>query len=362
MNILALTSASSSFNSVRPEMEIYISLAKAGHNITIMTEKDSQYHERFIEHGIDVVDTHHKKKISLKIIKDIKRLIKEKNISIVYATRSRNIPNAVFASIGTDARLVVYRGTTGGMYRHDPTSYLSVLNPRVDGVICVSQAVNDHVSKQVFTDKKKIVTIYKGHDLSWYNQEPVDLNEFGTTKENFNVVCVASARPHKGLIYLIKAARELADIKDIHILLIGSDLDKQAYIADEIKNSGMADRIKVTGFRNDAPQIIDSCDVLVHTSTRKEGLPRVILESLAVNTPVIASNIEGSMEIIEDGFNGYIVKVKDYKGIAQKVRELYNSPEQLKKLSDNCTYTIENKMSHKITAEKYIEYFESLIK
>ena len=362
MNILALTSSSSSFNSVRPELEIYVSLAKAGHNITIMTEKDSEYYSRFIEHGIDIIDTTHKKKISLKIILQIKKIIKEKNIDIVYATRSRNIPNAVFGSMGTDVKLVVYRGTTGGMYRHDPGSYLSILNPRVDGVICVSQAVNDHVSKQVFTKNKKIVTIYKGHDLAWYNQEPLDLEEFGTNRDNFNVACVASARPHKGLIYLLKAAAELSDIKDVHILLIGSDLDKEVYIADEIEKSGMKDRIKVTGYRSDVPQIISACDVLVHPSIRKEGLPRVILESLAGGTPVIASSIEGSMEIIDDGFNGYIVEVKDYKGIAKKIRELYESPEQLKKLSDNCRYTIENKMSHKITAKKYIEYFESLLK
>jgi glycosyltransferase involved in cell wall biosynthesis len=360
MNILILTPSKDSFNSVRPELEIYVSLAKAGNNVTIMTEKDGAYAQRFAEHGIQIIDTTHKKKISLKIILLIKKIIKEKNIDIIYATTSRTIPNAVFASIGTNVKLVAYRGTTGGMYRHDPSSYMSILNPRVNGVICVSQAVNNHLSKQVFDKSKKIVTIYKGHDTAWYNQEPLDLAEFGTNTNNFNIACVANARPHKGLIYLIKAARELADIKDIHILLIGSKISEEPYMS-EIKNSGMEDRIHVTGYRNDVPQIIAACDVLVHPSIRKEGLPRVILESLAGKTPVIASAIEGSMEIIEDGFNGYIVPIKDEKAIANKVKELYNSPQILKKLSDNSRDTIENKMAHKTTVKKYIEYFESLL-
>ena len=360
MNILILTSSNDSFNSVRPELEIYISLAKAGHNITMMTEEETAYSSRLTEHGIDIINTVHKKKICLKIILQIKKIIKEKNIDIIYATGSRSIPNAVFGSMGTNVKLVAYRGTTGGMYRHDPSSYLSILNPRVDGVICVSQAVNNHVSKQVFSKSKKVVTIYKGHDLEWYNQKPLDLEEFGSSKDNFNIACVANARPHKGLIYLIKAAKELSHIKDIHILLIGKNIDEDPYVS-EIENSGMKDRIHVTGFRNDAPQIIAACDVLVHPSIRKEGLPRVILESLAGGTPVIASAIEGSMEIIENGFNGYIVPIKDHKAIADKVKELYNSPETLHKLSDNCKNTIENKMAHKTTVKKYIEYFESLI-
>ena len=67
------------------------------------------------------------------------------------------------------------------------------------------------------------------------------------------------------------------------------------------------------------------------------------------------------MEVIEDGFNGYIVPIKDSKAIATRVRELYESPKRLQELSDNCIHKIQNEMSHKTTVKKYIEYFESLI-
>ncbi|MDP2894673.1 MAG: glycosyltransferase family 1 protein, partial [Sulfurimonas sp.] len=64
MNILVLTSSSDSFNSIRPELEIFISLAKSGHKITLMTQKESAYSARFKEFGIDVIDAEYKKKIS----------------------------------------------------------------------------------------------------------------------------------------------------------------------------------------------------------------------------------------------------------------------------------------------------------
>lgn len=361
MNILVLTSSNDSFNSVRPELEIYVSLAKAGHNITLISEKESAYAPRFQEYGIEIIDARYKKKIDLKLISLIKKVMKEKNIEILYATNSRAISNAAFACIGTDVKLVTYRGTTGGLYRHDPSSYLNALNPRVDGVICVSEAVTKHVKKQVFSKNKKIMTIYKGHDTSWYNQNPADLEEFGTTKENFNVAFVANVRPHKGLIYVVKAAHELADLKNLHILLIGDKISQEPYLS-EIKNSGMSERIHITGHRKDVPQIITACDVLIHASTRKEGLPRVILESLASSTPVIASANESSLEIIEDGVNGFIVPIKDASSIAKKIRELHDNPTTLERLTTHAKDIIEDKLSHKTTAKKYIDYFKSLLK
>lgn len=360
MNILILTSVGGSFNSVRPELEIFVSLAKAGHNITIMTQKENAYSDRFKECGIEIIDALHSKKIDINNIILAKKIIKEKKIDIVYATASRSISNAIFASIGTDVKLVTYRGTTGGLYRHDPSSYLNALNPRVDGVICVSESVERHVNKQLFCKNTKAVTIYKGHDVNWYDQTPADLKQFGTKKENFNIAFIANVRPHKGLIYVLQAAKYLADLQNLNILLIGDKISQEPYIS-AINNSGMGERIHITGYRSDVPSIISACDVLVHASTRKEGLPRVILESLASGTPVIASANDSSLEIIEDGINGFIVPIKDAKAIAQKIRELHDSPQTLQTLKEHAQDVIKNKMSHETTVENYIEFFDRLL-
>jgi len=359
MNLLVLPGSGGSYTSIRPESEIFVGLAVAGLTVTVITDKDNEYIPRFVEHGIQVVTGLSNRKISVNNIKLIRRVIKENKIDIVYATNSRNIPNAAFASIGTNVKLVVYRGTTGGLYRRDPGTYLTVLHPRVDGVICVSHAVEKRVKKRVWnraTDN--VATIYKGHDLAWYANPETELSAFGTDKTNFNVVCVINARPHKGLIYIIEAARELAELKDL--LLIGKNISKEPYVS-AIEQSGMKERIHLTGYRNDAPEIIAACDVLVQPSYRKEGLPRVIMESLACKTPVIASANEGSMEIIEDGFNGCVVPIKDASGIANRIRHLYNNPDILNKLSENCQEKIKNELSHELTITRYDEYFQALL-
>jgi len=273
---------------------------------------------------------------------------------------SRAISNAIFASIFTSVKLVTYRGTTGGLYRHDPSSFLNALNPVVDSVICVSKSVQKHVSKQIIFKNTKAIEIYKGHKTEWYKTDQFDLKKLNIDKNNFNIAFVANVRPHKGLIYVLQAAKELSQINDINIILIGKHISQEPYIS-AIESSGMKERIHMTGYVDNAPDIISQCDLLVHASTRKEGLPRVILEALASDTPVIASANESSLEIIEDGVNGYIVPIKDSQAIADKLKFLHSNPKTLKKLTNNASKVIETKFSHDETVRKYKKLFEDII-
>ncbi|MFK5891952.1 MAG: glycosyltransferase family 4 protein [Pseudomonadota bacterium] len=361
MNILACTSSDCSFNSLRPEHEIYISLAKAGHTITIITHKDSPYKQRFIENNIEVIEQPITKKISFSSIALIRKTIKRKSINIIYATNSKAIPNAAFACIGLPVKLVTYRGTASGLYWHDPGNYLGVLHPRVDAVICVSKYVYQYVASKKALKNKTITSIYKGHKLDWYNKNPANLSEFGIKSEDFTAICVTNARPHKGIHIALEATNKLADIHNFHLLLVGNGMDKEPY-SSLINNSKMKQRIHRAGYRNDAPELISASNILIQPSISGEGLPRVVLESMAYNTPVVASANPGSMEIIDNGINGCIVPIGDSNAIANCVHKLYESPELLNSLSENCSKVLENKMAHTKTVEEYIVFFEFLLK
>ena len=360
MNVLALTSADCAYNSIRPEFEIYISLAKAGHNMTLITHRNDEYHDRLVDSGVDVIEKPVTKKISPGSIRLIRQLIKSKSIDIVFATNSKSTPNAALACIGLPVKLVAYRGTASGLYWHDPSNYLGLLNPRIDGIICVSKYVQEFVAEKRLLKNKKVVAIYKGHELSWYDRTAADLSEFGIQQNDFTAICVINARPHKGIDIMLKAADKLADLKNFHLLLVGKGTDREPY-KSLLANNAMKQRIHIAGYRTDAPELIAASDVLIQPSTGGEGLPRVILESLAYNTPVIASANPGSMEIIDDKVNGYVVPIADPDAIAERIRQLIESPETLKSLSKNSRKKLENEMSHRVTVEKYIAFFESLM-
>jgi len=360
MKILVIPNRGRSYNAVRPEAECYIALSKAGHEITVMSSDTNAYIDEYKKSPITFIELKTLKKHSWSVIKQIHQYIKKHNIDIVYATESKGIPNAACACIGTKAKMIAYRGTTGGLYKSDLSNYLCMLHPRINGVICVSEAVTKHVKRKVHHSiHSNVITIYKGHDLAWYQDDAIELSNLATQSENFNIICIGSPRPQKGMQYMLDAMTEISDNKKIKLILVGDNFDCEPYISD-IKATGMNDKIFQTGFRSDVPQIAKSCDVLVLPSER-EGLPRVVLESLAVGTPVITSANEGAMEIIEDNINGYVVPIGDGKAIADRIRILSKNTELLNSLSDNAKQTIATKMSHIKTVECMERYFLNVL-
>ena len=359
MNIFIVGGRGLASNQIRPEYEPYIGMAQIGHNVTVVVPPDSPYKARLLQAGIKVLDCYPSKKICISSIRAMRRELRSKDYDIIYATNSKTIPNAAFAAIGFPAKMVAYRGTTGGLYRHDPTAYLTILHPRVDGVICVSDAVRQDVCKQVWKNHDQVATIYKGHNPDWYQIEPADLREFDLDANSFLAICAVNVRHSKGIDIMLDAANSLAELKNLHLLLIGKGMDQEPYTS-LIDNNAMRDRIHVCGFRQDAPELIAASDVLVQPSRSGEGLPRAMMEAMCFGTPVIITETGGGKEVVEDGKSGFVIPVEDPEAIRERVTKLYNNPELLTQMSFAAKHQIEKNFNSDQTAEKMTTYFEQL--
>lgn len=361
MKILAIPNRGRSYNAVRPEAECYISLAKAGHDVTLFTCESNAYYADYKKANINLIDLASLKKYSLSVIKQIHQYIKQHDINIVYATESNGIPNAAFACIGTKAKMIAYRGTMGGMYKTDITNYLCTLHPRINGYICLSDAVKKNVVSKVRKNiHHNIITIYKGHDINWYTRPPIDITTVNVSTDDFCVLCIGSSREYKGMRYMIEAMKYLEDIDNIKLILVGDGFDCEPFTS-QIQATGVGNNIIQTGFRNDVPELAGACQLLVLPSLR-EGLSRAILESLAYGTPVVTSDCGGPTEVITNDYNGYVVPLKDAKAIAERIRHLYDDEKTLQRLGNGAIETIKITMSHQKTVNSIITYFETMLK
>lgn len=356
MNILIISSLKGTINLIRPEAEIYIYLAKQGHNITILTQANSSYANKFLENNIKIINTDFNKKIDFSLIKKIKNIIKEEKITSVYATKSKEIANAVIACYGTKVKLITYRGTTGGLYRHDPMSYLNALNPRVNAVVAVSKAVEKSVKKQLLFKKTQVKTVYKAHNPEWYTEyQQINLQDFDVDTNSFKIAFVADVRKHKGLDIVIKAFNKINTKLNIKLIMAGKIPNNSNYL-NSIKEKSKNNFIFL-GYRKDVPSILASSDIFIHASTRKEGLPRVMMECLAVGTPIIASDLDCNTEIITNEFNGLLVEKNNPCQLYEAILKLYNNRVLLKRLKDN-TKSIFN---HEFSFIKNAQEFEKLL-
>jgi glycosyltransferase involved in cell wall biosynthesis len=136
---------------------------------------------------------------------------------------------------------------------------------------------------------------------------------------------IACFKPQKSPFDFIYIAKKISNVrKDIRFFLVGDGIlrERLEKLISVLKLEGI---ITLTGWRDDIPIIIKSFDVLVLTSLH-EGLPMVVPQALASMVPVVVTNVDGALDIIEDGVNGFLVKPKDIETFCSKILKLIANP------------------------------------
>lgn len=333
MRVLVITSHRDSLNSIRPEAELFIGLARAGIAVTMMTQGDSVYREAMLAAGIRLLDFEPRRKLSWRAIRAIRAELKQGHHDIVHMFNNKAIANGLVAAMGLPVRTITYRGAVGNISRFDPASYLTHLNPRVDRIVCVAEAVRLSLLPEV-SDHRKLVTIYKGHDLAWYRDvRPADRASLGIPEDCTVVVCVANNRPRKGIAVLIEAAARLPAADDVHFVLIGRGMT-DAQLRPQLEAAGCAGRIHCLGYRTDVMELTAACDIAVLPAIRGEGLPKTVIEAMALGLALVVTPLGGSAELVVDGESGLIMPPGDAQALAAAISALSRDPERRRRMGD----------------------------
>src|SRR5216683_1963262 len=104
-------------------------------------------------------------------------------------------------------------------------------------------------------------------------------------------------------------------------------------VKGRVRQLGLEARVRLTGFRRDIPEVMAALDVLALPSIRSEAISQVIPQALAVGTPVVASTVGGSPELIRDGENGRLVPPADPAALADAILALLREPERARAMA-----------------------------
>src|SRR6266850_1659176 len=144
---------------------------------------------------------------------------------------------------------------------------------------------------------------------------------------------VANVRGSKGHNVFLEAARTVvATAPDARFLIVGDGVGFDE-VGRRVREMGLDARVTLTGFRRDIPEVMAALDVLVLPSIRSEAIPQVIPQALAVGTPVVASTVGGSPELIRDGENGRLVPPADPRALADAILALLREPERARAMA-----------------------------
>jgi len=200
-------------------------------------------------------------------------------------------------------------------------------------VLANASSIREQLIREGHLRPGKIRVVYNGVDLEKFDRTPraSPLKNAGAGKR---IVLVANMTSDvKGHSVLIKAAATIVrDFADARFVLVGDGTLRKQF-ETQVSNLGLERHFIFLGQREDVPEILAACDLAVLPS-QAEGLPNAILEYLAAGLAMVATNVGGNTEIVEDGVTGLLVPPDNAELLAAAVLRLLRAPDLACRLGD----------------------------
>lgn len=230
---------------------------------------------------------------------------------------------------------------------------------RANKIINISKSEYDSAVKYKIAPEKKMCIIENCIDFKKFAGCEKYRSE---TRKKYNIKdsevvigVVGRLSEQKDPMTTIKAFNEVhKNIKNIRLMYVGSG-DLESEVLQYAKENNIENLVTITGWVDNTEKYIPAFDIAVLPS-KWEGFGLAILEYMACKKPIVASNVGGIINIIEDGKNGLIVKKEDYKDLAKKVHILIVDSEISEKINNNENY--KSKYDISLLVNKHKKIFE----
>jgi glycosyltransferase involved in cell wall biosynthesis len=242
--------------------------------------------------------------------------------------------------------------------------------PHYDAIFSISEAVTANAREQG-ARVDNFVLIYDGIDAKAVQakvSKPREQtrSEFLTDTSRPLIGVVNNLKEWKGQHVAVEAMRLLqARRPDVMCLLIGDVGATDKEYADSLKASverhGLSANVVFTGRRLDVPDLLLGLDLVMHTSLSNEGFPRVILETMILGRPMIASSAGPNVEMIEDGVSGFIVPPGDPAALAQSIERALADRTALAEVGVRAQQRAERLFNIEINMRKTEDVFSRLL-
>ena len=244
------------------------------------------------------------------------------------------------------------------MYENMPV-VKKVFFPPIVSLLALKVKMFVGVSEEICWSVKKITRNVPIH----YFPTSINLNKFpyssvDISKSAYNVAVLGRLSYAKGHDYFIAAADLICKIRsDITFYIIG-DGERREELGKKVDSLNLTSKIIITGYLPDMKQILRTVDIVVMPSLF-EGIPCLLLETMAMGIPVIASAVGGIPNVITNGHNGILVSPRNEKEICEGVIELIADKTLRVKISQNGRKKIEDDFNSEITYREYAKILDN---
>jgi glycosyltransferase involved in cell wall biosynthesis len=361
MKILQICSASELGGGEVHVADLVRALASRGHAVYLVVRPNSplrallagviaSWHELPLKNSLDVYSS-----------RAIAELIDKHGINIVHAHVGRDYLVAALACRrAPNCRLILTRHHYLPLKKNPVYRWLL---GSAAAFIAVSDAVRQSLIERLALDPERVPVIPNWIDTTRFQTVDRDkARAMFQIKANLAVACIGQLTPEKGQEEFIRAAGQICRSRsDVEFLIAGEEnSDSQSYthrLHQIAETMGIQDRVRFMGFVQYLPELLGAVDVVVVPSW-DEGFSLVTIEAMAARRAVLASNVGGIRDILQENVNGLLFSPRDANAMAEKMKWLLaDAP-----LRDRLAGQGQRDVYAKFSRDKVIDQIEMLYK
>jgi glycosyltransferase involved in cell wall biosynthesis len=334
----------------------------------VLSFTDGPMVTRLREMGVSTHIIHTERPFDFSKWTQVKELLRQEQVEVVHAHGTRACSNVMWASQSLGLP-VIY--TVHGWSFHPGQSPL-VRQIRMMGeqyltgraAVNISVSASNRQTGARHIRKFNSLVINNGIDRNKFDPSRAfkDIRqELGIPADATLVVFIARFTSHKQPLTLIRAFQSaLSGLPGGHLLLVGEG-DQKAEAVEMVKEAGLNERIHFQPFRQDVPDILAAADVFVLPSLW-EGLPIGLLEAMAMGKAIIATDVDGTREVVKDGVNGLLIEAGNIAALSDALVRLGGDEGLRKQFSKTSMETVRTDYEAGGMTRKIEEVYCSIIK
>jgi glycosyltransferase involved in cell wall biosynthesis len=293
-------------------------------------------------------------KVVIHVAVMLHNIIKKEGITLIH-THHRMAAFYV-AALGL-YRKCVYINTSHSIFKDKRR--LTYFAYRKAHLIACGEMVKKNLIETFGLPKEQVKVVYNAVK-SFDGQGEVDITIHSLHEKGYFVVGnVCRLSKQKGVEYYIQAIPfVLARHPKTHFLIVGSGENMEC-LRKLGRELNIMNAITFMGYRSDVQNIMSQMDLIVSSSLR-EGLPLTPMEVFSVGKSIVATDVDGTVEVVENGVSGILVESEDSQMIAKKINWMIEHPEERKKMESEAKARFEQEFSMDKFASGYLSCYEQI--
>lgn len=305
----------------------------------------------------------------LKVIGEVRKLIKKYNPDIVYAHSSKAGAIVRVADIGVKNYCIynphgwAFNMKCSAKKKAMYTAIEKLATPFCDKIICISDAEKQSALEKKICKEDKLKVIFNGVDIEAYENGEhgaVKRNDLDIPVDAFVVGMVGRICSQKAPDVFVKMAKLVKDkIFNAHFIIVGNG-NQEAEIRKYAEDNGFLNSLHITGWVDDPMNYVELFDVACLLS-RWEGFGLVLPEYMMAGKPIVASRVDAIPNIVKNGENGLLVEVDDVAGASEAVLKIYREKELRDKMVAHGLKDVHNRFNACRVSKQHEDIFRVLV-